>query len=83
MDMLPEPRIKLDNYDDFLEIVRGGFSSPRKQIHNSLAQGLRMEPGDVKSLLERAAINPQYRAEKLSLDDWERLYKSFISVRKV
>jgi len=83
IDMLPTPRIKLDNLDDFLEIVRCGFSAPRKQIHNSLAQGLRMEPVDVTSLLEKAAINPQDRPGKLSIDEWERLYKAIVISRKV
>ena len=82
IEILPEPRIKLDNLEDFLEIVRCGFSAPRKQIHNSLAQGLHMEPVDVTGLLKKAEINPQHRPEKLSIEDWERLYKVIIISRK-
>ena len=81
IDMLPEPKFKSGNIDDFLDIVRCGFSSPRKQIRNSLAQGLQMKPAEASILLEKAAINPQHRPENLGIDEWERLYRAVILSR--
>ncbi len=82
LDMLAEPRFKSGNVDDFLEIVRCGFSSPRKQVHNSLAQGLQMESADVIALLKKAEIDPKCRPENLGIAEWERLYREIISLRK-
>jgi len=57
--------------------VRAGFTAPRKQLANSLAQGLEVSKAEVLSLLERAGIAPQRRAETLSLEEWARLRQVF------
>src|SRR4030065_685760 len=44
-DVLPEPAVKVADMGDFFEVVRFGFSSPRKQLHNSLAHGLGAKTG--------------------------------------
>jgi 16S rRNA (adenine1518-N6/adenine1519-N6)-dimethyltransferase len=67
---------------DFFESVRAGFSASRKQLGNSLAQGLGMAKADVLSLLEEADIVPQRRAETLSLDEWARLWQIFTQRRR-
>ncbi|MDD5647890.1 MAG: 16S rRNA (adenine(1518)-N(6)/adenine(1519)-N(6))-dimethyltransferase RsmA, partial [Dehalococcoidia bacterium] len=41
--MLPEPALKIADIDGFFELVHCGFSSPRKQLRNSLAIGLKIE----------------------------------------
>jgi 16S rRNA (adenine1518-N6/adenine1519-N6)-dimethyltransferase len=74
-DILPEPRVKVADIDGFFQIVRCGFSLPRKQLHNSIAHGLGMEPTEVASLLEQAHIDHKRRAETLSLEEWARLYE--------
>ncbi len=74
-DILPEPAVKIADYSGFFDVVRAGFSSPRKQLRNSLAHGLQREPAEVLLLLEKANIDPKRRAETLSLEDWSRLYK--------
>jgi len=81
-DMLPEPAIKVENTDDFLEVVRSGFSSPRKQLRNSLAHGLGVRPSEVVPMLEKAQVEPQRRPEALSLEEWQRIYKVVIDFKK-
>ncbi len=54
----------------FFRVVRAGFSQPRKQIRNSLAAGLSLKPDDAVSVLSRAGIDPQRRAQTLSLAEW-------------
>ena len=65
----------------FFELVRAGFSAPRKQIVNSLAQGLKLSRDDALSLLEAADIIPQRRAETLTVDEWARMLKIFTQMR--
>jgi len=73
-DMLPQPAIDVDT-DQFLSLVRCGFASPRKKLRNSLAHGLGIGPAEAGSLLEKAGISLERRAETLTLDEWSRLYR--------
>ena len=75
-DVLPEPAVKVADVDGFFDVVRRGFSTPRKQLRNSLANGYGVKPAEIEPLLEHAEINPQRRAETLSLEEWYRLYKA-------
>ena len=74
-DLLPQPAVKVADINGFFKVVKCGFSSPRKQLHNSLAQGMGVKPAEVALLLERAGIESQRRAETLSLEEWARLYE--------
>jgi len=76
IDPSPQPRVAVDE-ESFFEVVRAGFTAPRKQLANSLAQGLEVSKAEVLSLLERAGIAPQRRAETLSLEEWARLRQVF------
>jgi 16S rRNA (adenine1518-N6/adenine1519-N6)-dimethyltransferase len=61
----------------FFDLVRAGFAAPRKQMANSLAQGLNSPKREVSALLERADIAPQRRAESLTLEEWAQLWRAF------
>lgn len=73
----PEPIFKDIPEKDFFRVVKAGFSAPRKKIHSSLAGGLGISKQKAQDLLEKSNINPELRAENLSLDDWVRLTKQF------
>ena len=81
-DLFPEPAVKIADIDGFFKVVRCGFSSPRKQLRNSLAHGLEAKPAEVGLLLEKARIEPQRRAETLSLEEWARLYEVLAASKK-
>jgi 16S rRNA (adenine1518-N6/adenine1519-N6)-dimethyltransferase len=72
VDLLPRPRVDVDT-SRFFRMVSAGFSQKRKQLRNSLAGGLGIEPSEAASLLLRCGIDPQRRAETLSLEEWGRL----------
>jgi 16S rRNA (adenine1518-N6/adenine1519-N6)-dimethyltransferase len=57
----------------FFRVARAGFSQPRKQLRNSLAAGLRLVPAAAESWLMAAGIDPQRRAETLTLTEWGAL----------
>jgi 16S rRNA (adenine1518-N6/adenine1519-N6)-dimethyltransferase len=81
-DLLPEPAVKVADMGGFFEMVRAGFSLPRKQLHNSLAHSLGMKSAEITSLLKGANINSKRRAETLSLEEWARLYEVLETLRK-
>jgi len=82
-DVLPEPAVKVADMNGFFEVVKSGFSSPRKQLHNSLAHGLGMKPAEVAPFLNQADIDPKRRAETLSLEEWAKLYEVLAVSKKV
>jgi 16S rRNA (adenine1518-N6/adenine1519-N6)-dimethyltransferase len=67
------PELKVE---DFFEVVRAGFSQPRKQLRNSLSAGLRVSPVQAAGWLLAAQVSPQRRAETLTLQEWGRLSES-------
>jgi 16S rRNA (adenine1518-N6/adenine1519-N6)-dimethyltransferase len=74
--LYPEPAVAVDE-GGFFELVRAGFSAPRKQIGNSLSQGLGLPKTVVLPFLEKADIDWQRRAEILTLEEWARLWRVF------
>lgn len=57
----------------FFRTVRAGFSAKRKMLRSSLSGGLAIDKTDAEKLLTSAGIDPNNRAEALSLEDWYRL----------
>jgi len=70
-----EPLLSEAIEKDFFRTVKAGFSAKRKKIRSSLAGGLGISKDQAVEYLTRAAIDPDTRAESLSLDDWLRLMK--------
>ena len=60
----------------FFLIVRAGFSAPRKQIFNSLAQGLRIDKALSGAILGDANVLPQRRAETLTIEEWAAITRA-------
>ncbi len=79
IDVYLRPSVEVSDIAGFFEIVKAGFSAPRKQIRNSLALGLQLNSAEVVGLLEQAGITPQRRPETLSLEEWAKLYRAFVS----
>lgn len=57
----------------FFKIIKAGFSSKRRQIHNSLSATLRLDKDIVLKILSKAKIEPTLRAEDLTLEQWMKL----------
>ncbi len=76
-----QPMVKIADRESFFALVRAGFSAARKQIANSLAQGLSISKAEALSLLEKAEIAPERRAETLTLEEWARLWRVFTGWR--
>jgi len=74
-----QPPVSVPQTNKFFDVVRAGFSAPRKQLRNALAQGWGMPPQEAAHLLERAMINPQRRAQTLHLEEWARICEEITS----
>jgi 16S rRNA (adenine1518-N6/adenine1519-N6)-dimethyltransferase len=79
IEVYPKPSVEVSDIAGFFEIVKAGFSAPRKQIRNSLAQGLQLNSAEIVKSLEQAGIAPQRRPETLSLEEWAKLHRAFAS----
>ena len=75
IDLYPQPAVAVTDEKSFFNVVRAGFTASRKQLANSLAQGLELPKAEVLPLLEKAGIAPQRRAETLTLEEWAQLWR--------
>lgn len=82
INLYSQPPVEVTDKESFFELVRAGFSASRKQIGNSFAQGLGLPKAEVLSLLEKASIVPQRRAETLTLGEWAKLWQVFTQVNE-
>lgn len=77
LDVLPRPAVEVDDGPAFLEVVKSGFRAPRKQLRNSLAQGLGVQAAVVDAALAEAGIDGTTRPATLSLDEWAAVYNAW------
>ena len=68
--VIPEPLLPR-----FFRLAKAGFGQKRKTIRNALGGMIPRE--QLTAGLERAGIDPQRRAETLTLDEWGRLVEGF------
>jgi 16S rRNA (adenine1518-N6/adenine1519-N6)-dimethyltransferase len=72
-DLYPAPIIPDAHIPGFFRLAKAGFSQKRKTLRNALSAGLACEPAQADQLLRAAGIDPQRRAETLSLEEWGQL----------
>jgi len=69
----PEALVSVDDEKAFFKVVKAGFSAKRKKLRSSISSGLHISKPEAETLLRDAGLNPDDRAEQLSLDDWLHL----------
>ena len=82
LDVREVPAVAAADREGFFEVVRAGFSSPRKQLHNSLAHGLGLEGRDGAAVLERAGIDGRRRPATLSIQEWTTVAGTWQEIRR-
>lgn len=60
----------------FFRVVKAGFAQKRKTLLNNLSSGLQLDKSQIISLCQSANIDPNRRAQTLSLNEWHDLYDS-------
>jgi len=73
IDLYTDPLIPKGLLPEFFHLVKAGFSQKRKTLRNALSAGLEWPKEQVHALLDSAGIDPQRRAQTLSLEEWEAL----------
>ncbi len=77
VDLYPEPLVPMQNLPAFFTLIKAGFAQKRKTLRNTLTAGIGWPAQRVTALLTEAEIDPQRRAETLSLPEWERLTRLY------
>jgi 16S rRNA (adenine1518-N6/adenine1519-N6)-dimethyltransferase len=77
LDLLSEPSVEVDSVERFVKFLRAGFAQARKQLHNSLAQGLDTSGSEAQETIQRTGIDSSLRPGQLSLSQWAELYRAF------
>ena len=77
IDVHDAPVVPFDSPEGFFEVVRAGFSAPRKQMRNSLANGLGIAGAQSEPVLTEAGIDPSRRAQTLTVAEWGQLYDAW------
>ena len=79
LEIRPQPAVAVavPDPDAFFALVRAGFSAPRKQLRNSLSQGLRVPAAAVGELLAGLDLDGSRRPETLTLDEWVTVYRGW------
>lgn len=70
--MHERPLFEVGDVAQFFRVVRAGFAQRRKQLRNALASSLLLDPHRVEAALGEQGIDPQRRAETLSMAEWGR-----------
>lgn len=70
---LSEPRVCITDQEFFFKVVRSAFGQRRKILLNSLASNLNLPKKEVGVILNKISIDPQRRAETLSLNEFADL----------
>jgi len=77
IDVLPEPAVSGVDEQAFFRVVRAGFGQKRKTLRNALRAGLALDAAAASLVLGAAGIDPERRAETLSLAEWGGIVRAF------
>ena len=80
MNLHETPLLKAGLRVKFFRIVKAGFLHRRKTLRNSLSKGLATDPAEVENLLVETGIDPQRRAETLSMEEWLELTRNYDNI---
>lgn len=82
MDTFEQPPVSVLSDALFFRMVRAGFSQKRKQLKNSLGDGLQIGTAAASALLEQAGIDPRRRPETLTLEEWAAVTRRYAETER-
>ena len=77
IELYEEPIVPSGSLDLFFKLAHAGFAQKRKTLRNTLATGMNESPAWAEKLLTAAGIDPQRRAETLSMQEWKQLVEAY------
>jgi len=79
VELYPEPLIPFEQQQAFFKLARAGFGQKRKTLRNSFSAGLSLSGSEVETILTNTGIDPQRRAETLTIVEWKRLTEAWLA----
>jgi len=73
------PGVGTSEVKNFFKVAKAGFAGKRKQLINNLAAGLKISKSEIHQKLSFVDINPQRRAETLTIEEWQKITSSLFS----
>jgi 16S rRNA (adenine1518-N6/adenine1519-N6)-dimethyltransferase len=70
IDLDQTPRIPKPLREHLFRLAKAGFSQKRKTLRNSVSGGMRWSKKETEIALQDSGIDPDRRAETLSLEEW-------------
>jgi 16S rRNA (adenine1518-N6/adenine1519-N6)-dimethyltransferase len=77
MEVREKPAVLVDDMDAFFRLVEAVFQFRRKQLGGALGRIAGISSEAARARLQDAGIDPERRAQTLSLQEWETLYHRF------
>jgi 16S rRNA (adenine1518-N6/adenine1519-N6)-dimethyltransferase len=77
LDVYPQSPVDVPSDALFFRVAKAGFGQKRKQLRNSVGEGLGLTGEAAAVLLESAGIDPRRRAETLTLVEWAALTRAY------
>jgi 16S rRNA (adenine1518-N6/adenine1519-N6)-dimethyltransferase len=79
----PRPAVDTGDLNQLMRLIKAGFLLARKKLSNALPNGLasigiRVEKTRVVAALEAAGVDPNRRAETLTLEEWAGVYRQLM-----
>lgn len=78
LKMRSEPLVPAEDERALFRVVKAGFRAKRKKLRSSISAGLSITKPAAEELLRHANIDPEVRAEDLSIEDWLRLARDAV-----
>jgi 16S rRNA (adenine1518-N6/adenine1519-N6)-dimethyltransferase len=80
LEVRPAPAVNVPDLDVFFRFVESVFQFRRKQLRPALARVVGLGGEQVEARLLDLEIDPSRRAETLSLQEWESMFRAFVSL---
>ena len=77
LDVRPRPAVDVDDLDHFFRFVESTFQFRRKQLGGALGRLAGDGSSSAAARLDALGIDPTRRAQTLTLNEWEALYRAF------
>lgn len=77
VDLYDQPLVPEADIQQFFKLTKAGFSQKRKTLKNALSATLVRPGAEIEAILSSAGIDPNRRAETLSIEEWKKLIGAF------
>ena len=79
IELIPrdDPLVDGNDVEGLFKLARSAFLGRRKQLHNSLSNGLGITTDEVKEMTDRAGIDSERRPATLGIEEWLSLLEEW------